>query len=135
MKSKDREIPDAKWRKKLHEVIFEADTYAGRVFDFILICAIILSVIIVILDSVTVYREKYGDFLYAAEWFFTILFSIEYVLRLASVRRPWRYAVSFFGLIDLLSILPTYASLLIPGVHYLLTIRILRLLRIFRVLK
>ena len=101
----------------------------------ILIGAIILSVIVVVLDSVNSYQQQYGDFLYAAEWFFTILFSIEYVLRLISVRRPWRYALSFFGIIDILSILPTYLSLFVPGVQYLLTVRILRLLRIFRVFK
>ena len=104
-------------------------------FDVILIGAIILSVIVVVVDSVNIYQQKYGDFLFAAEWFFTILFSIEYVLRLISVRRPWRYALSFFGIIDILSILPTYLSLFVPGVQYLLTVRILRLLRIFRVLK
>ena len=135
MKTETREIPDAKWRRKLHEVIFEADTAAGRAFDVVLILAIILSVLVVVLDSVNSYKEKYGDFLYAAEWFFTILFSVEYLFRLISVRRPWRYALSFFGIIDILSILPTYASLFVPGVQYLLTVRILRLLRIFRVLK
>lgn len=135
MKAEIREIPESHWRKKLHEVIFEADTAAGRAFDVILILAIFLSVIVVILDSVNSYQEKYGDFLYAAEWFFTILFSIEYLFRLISVRRPWRYALSFFGIIDILSILPTYLSLVVPGVQYLLTVRILRLLRIFRVLK
>lgn len=119
----------------MHEVIFEADTRAGKLFDVILIWTVILSVIIVILDSVNSYQEKYGDILYALEWFFTILFTIEYILRLISVRHPLRYALSFFGIIDLLAIVPTYSSLLVPGVQYLLTIRILRLLRIFRVLK
>ncbi len=119
----------------MHEVIFEADTAAGKAFDVVLICAIVLSVIVVILDSVTSYQVKIGKFLFAAEWFFTILFSIEYILRLISVRRPWRYALSFFGIIDLLAILPTFASLFVPGVQYLLTVRILRFLRIFRVLK
>ena len=135
MKPQIYESPDSKWRKKLHEVIFEADTYAGRAFDVILILAIVLSVLVVVVDSVNSYQEKYGDFLYAAEWFFTILFSIEYILRLISVRRPWRYALSFFGIIDIFSIVPTYASLVVPGVQYLLTVRILRMLRIFRVLK
>ncbi len=135
MKPQNREIPDAEWRRKLHEIIFEADTPAGRAFDVILILAIILSVLVVVVDSVNSYQKKYGDFLYAAEWFFTILFSVKYLLRLTSVRRSWRYALSFFGIIDILSILPTYASLFVPGVQYLLTVRILRLLRIFRVLK
>ena len=135
MKPTYSEIPDSNWRKKLHEIIFEADTFGGKAFDVILICAIILSVIIVILDSVNSYQARFGAFLYAAEWFFTILFSIEYLLRLISVRRPWRYVFSFFGIIDILAILPTYASLFVPGVQYLLSVRILRLLRIFRVLK
>jgi voltage-gated potassium channel len=135
MKPEIQETPDAPWRRKLHEIIFEAETSAGKAFDVILITAIVLSVVIVVLDSVNSFQVKYGNFLYAAEWFFTILFSIEYILRLISVRRPWKYALSFFGIIDILSILPTYASFFIPGVHYLLTVRILRLLRIFRVLK
>lgn len=135
MKPEIKETPDARWRQVLHDVIFEAETTAGKAFDIILISAIILSVIVVILDSVNSYQIKYGSFLYAAEWFFTILFTVEYILRLISVRRPWRYALSFFGVIDILSIVPTYASLFIPGVQYLLTVRILRLLRIFRVLK
>lgn len=135
MKPDFRDSPDSRWRKALHDVIFEAETPAGRAFDIALITLIILSVIIVILDSVKSYQQKYGEFLYAAEWFFTILFSIEYLLRLISVRRPLRYAFSFFGIIDILSIVPTYASLFIPGVQYLLTVRILRLLRIFRVFK
>lgn len=135
MKNFKREIPEARWRKRLYEVIFEAETPAGRAFDLILIWAIILSVVVICLDSVKEYRERYGAVLYAAEWFFTILFSIEYILRLISVRRPWRYALSFFGVIDIVSILPTFASLFVPGLQYILTVRILRLLRIFRVLK
>ncbi|MCW5958786.1 MAG: ion transporter [Pyrinomonadaceae bacterium] len=135
MRVKHGEIPDRQWQKRLHEIIFEADTPAGKAFDVVLICAIVLSVVVVILDSVGSYQAKFGGFLYAAEWFFTILFTIEYVFRLLSVRRPLRYAGSFFGWIDILSILPTYLSLLFPGVQYLLTVRILRLLRIFRVFK
>lgn len=135
MNPKIRETPEANWRRRLHEIIFEADTKAGRVFDITLICAIITSVIVVVLDSVNSYQQKYGAFLYGAEWFFTILFTIEYILRLASVRKPWRYALSFFGIIDILSILPTYLSLFVPGLQYLLTVRILRLLRVFRIFK
>ena len=130
-----RESPESNWRRKLHDVIFEAETSAGKAFDIILITAIVLSVVIVVIDSVNSYQKAYGDLLYAAEWFFTILFTLEYIFRLISVRRPWRYALSFFGIIDVLAILPTYASLFVPGVQYLLTVRILRLLRIFRVLK
>ena len=135
MNPKIKEKPDTIWRGKLHEIIFEAETPAGRAFDIILIWMIVLSVIVVVLDSVNSYQLRFGSFLYTAEWFFTILFTAEYVLRLFSVRKPWRYGLSFFGIIDILSILPTYASLFFPGVQYLLTVRILRLLRVFRVLK
>jgi voltage-gated potassium channel len=127
--------PTQNWRDQLHEIIFEADTPAGKLFDVVLIWSIIISVVVVLLDSVASVRIKYGEWLYIFEWFFTILFTIEYILRLLSVRQPWRYAASFFGLVDLLAILPTYISLFIPGSQYLLTIRILRLLRIFRVFK
>ncbi|MCB0192140.1 MAG: ion transporter [Anaerolineae bacterium] len=127
--------PTTGWRNVLHEIIFEADTPAGKLFDVVLICSIILSVAVVLLDSVAGIRVRYGAILYAAEWFFTILFTIEYILRLISVHRPLRYATSFFGVVDLLAILPTYISLFIPGSQYLLTIRVLRLLRIFRVFK
>ena len=94
-------------RARLHEIIFEADTRAGRAFDLSLIWLIILSVATVMLESVSRVRAQYGDFLYALEWLFTILFTIEYVLRLLSVRRPLRYATSFFGVVDLLAIIPT----------------------------
>lgn len=122
-------------RKKIHEIIFEADTYAGRLFDIILIISILLSVTAVMLDSVESIKREYGELLYTVEWFFTILFTIEYFLRLISVERPVAYAKSFFGIIDLLAIVPTYLSLIIPGSQYFLIIRILRVLRIFRVLK
>lgn len=135
MNPRIKETPDTEWRRKIHDVIFEAETPAGRAFDVVLICVIILSVFVVVIDSVNSYQEKYGSFLYIAEWFFTIVFTIEYILRLISVRKPWRYAFSFFGLIDILSILPTYLSLFVPGLQYLLTVRILRLLRVFRIFK
>ncbi|MDM8554903.1 ion transporter [Desulfococcaceae bacterium HSG7] len=124
-----------RWRILLHEVIFEADTPAGKAFDIILIWSIIISVMTVILESVTGFRNAYGAVFYIIEWFFTILFTIEYCLRLISLSRPLRYAVSFFGIVDILAVIPTYLSILIPGSHYLLSVRILRLLRIFRVLK
>jgi voltage-gated potassium channel len=123
------------WRSKMHEVIFEADTQAGKWFDILLIVSILLSVISVMLDSVGSMREIYGWWFYRIEWFFTILFSIEYILRLISVGRPLAYATSFYGIVDLLAVIPTYLSLIIPGTQYLLVIRILRILRIFRVLK
>ena len=125
----------APWRTRLHEVIFEADTRAGRVFDVVLLWSILLSVLVVMLDSVPSIRATHGKALYAAEWFFTAAFSVEYILRLVSVRRPLLYATSFFGLVDLLAIVPTYISLFVPGAHYLLVIRILRVVRIFRILK
>jgi len=124
-----------KYRERLHEIIFEADTPAGKLFDVILIACIVLSVIIIMLDSVSTIRNSCGDFLYLSEWFFTFLFTIEYFLRLYSVGRPFKYAISFFGIIDLLAILPTYISIFLPGSQYLLVIRILRVLRIFRVFK
>jgi voltage-gated potassium channel len=127
--------PSGGWRGGLHEVIYEAETPAGRAFDVALIGLILLSVVAVMLESVGAVRARYGAELYVAEWAFTILFTVEYALRLVSVRRPLRYASSFFGVVDLLAIVPTYISLLVPGSHYLLVIRILRLLRVFRVLK
>jgi len=122
-------------RHRLHEIIFEADTPAGKAFDVLLIISIILSVIIVMLDSVASLRAGYGGLFYAAEWLFTGLFTIEYLLRLYCVKRPLHYARSFFGVVDLLSILPTYLSLIVPGAQYMLVIRALRTLRIWRILK
>ena len=123
------------WKFILHEIIFEADTKAGKWFDVILILCIILSVFIVMLDSVASIKKEYGEILNAVEWFFTILFTIEYLFRLISVGRPIRYATSFFGIVDLFAILPTYVSIILPGSRFLTVIRILRVMRIFRVLK
>ncbi len=122
-------------RARLHEIIFEADTRAGKAFDVALIACIVLSVLAVMLDSVSQFRRAYGPWLFAFEWVFTLLFSVEYGLRVISVRRPKAYIFSFFGIVDLLAVLPTYVSLLLPGTHYLLVIRVLRILRIFRVFK
>ncbi len=127
--------PNHNWRYKIHEVIFEADTPAGKTFDVVLIFSIIASVIAVMLDSVASIRESHQTLLYSIEWFFTILFTIEYILRLLCIGRPSQYAKSFFGIVDLLAILPTYISLVMPGTQYLLVIRLLRILRVFRVLK
>lgn len=125
----------APWRVRLHEIIFEADDKQGRTFDIALIAAILASVVVVILDSVQT-MPTWTDMLFVGlEWFFTILFTIEYVLRIISVRKPWRYIFSFYGLVDLLSILPTYVGLFIPNAHEMIVIRMLRLLRIFRVFK
>lgn len=125
----------AGWRPRLHEIVFEADTPAGKRFDLLLLGVIGLSVVAVCLESVRDLRLRYGTELRVTEWVFTILFTIEYIVRLAAVRRPARYAVSFFGIVDLLAILPTYLSLIVPGAQSLLVIRALRLLRVFRVLK
>lgn len=124
-----------RWRRVLFEIIFEAETPAGKWFDIALIISISLSVLTVMLDSVSSVRARCGQFLYAVEWFFTILFTVEYILRLLCVRRPTRYAVSFFGIVDLLAIIPTYMSLLFFGSRYLSVVRVLRVLRIFRVMK
>ena len=125
----------SRWRLKLHEIIFEADTPAGKWFDVLLILSILVSVVMVMLDSVSAIQVTYGRYLLIGEWFFTILFTIEYFLRLISVGRPMAYATSFFGIVDLLAILPTYLSIIVPGAQYLLVIRILRVLRIFRIFK
>lgn len=123
------------WREKVYEIIFEADTPFGKAFDVALLSAIVGSVLTVCLDSVAAFEQHYHEVFVIAEWTFTALFSIEYVLRLVSVRQPLRYVFSFYGLVDLLSILPSYLSLVIPGSQHLVVIRILRLLRVFRVLK
>lgn len=122
-------------RRKIHEVIFEADTPAGKAFDVFLIISILASVAIVMFDSIEAVSSVYGEQLYAAEWFFTVLFTVEYILRLACVGRPLKYAGSFFGVVDLLGTIPTYIGLLFPGTRFLLVIRLLRVLRVFRILK
>jgi len=126
---------NASWKDRLYTVIFEADTYWGKIFDVVLLIAILLSVLAVMLESVSTVKTNYGDLLYILEWVFTVLFTIEYILRIIIVEKPWRYIRSFFGIIDLLSILPTYLSLVLTGAHSLLIIRSIRLLRVFRVLK
>ena len=119
----------------MHEVIFETDTVTGKAFDVALLVAIVLSVLAVMLESVADIRLRWGDILFGFEWFFTILFTVEYVARMICVRRPLRYAVSFFGIVDLLAVLPTYLSLFVVGTHSLIVIRTLRLIRVFRVFK
>ncbi len=123
------------WKVKMHEIIFEADTPAGKLFDVILLCAILLSVIAVMLETVETFSDKHHQVMIIIEWVFTILFSIEYIMRLLSVAKPLKYATSFMGVIDLLSTVPTYLTLIIAGPQYLLVIRTVRLLRIFRILK
>ncbi|MDP6605073.1 MAG: ion transporter [Dehalococcoidia bacterium] len=130
-----RDTPMAPWRRDLHQIVFEADTPAGRAFDVVLIASILVSVAAVMLDSVAAIHVRFGTQLLWIEWGFTLLFTLEYVVRLISVRQAGRYATSFFGVVDLLAILPTYLSLFMVGTQSLLVIRALRLLRIFRVFK
>ncbi len=127
--------PRPRWRLRLHEVIFESDTAAGRAFDVALLIAILISVAAVLLESVAEVRREHGPALRAVEWALTIAFTIEYALRLTAVERPWRYATSFFGIVDLLSIVPTYLALVVPETQSLMVIRAIRLLRVFRILK
>ena len=124
---------DRGWRGRLHEIVFEADTPSGKLFDVALLVAIAVSILVVVLESVQGIRLEHGQALRIAEWAFTILFTLEYLMRLLSVRRPLKFATSFFGVIDLLSILPTYLSFFVDGAQALLVIRGLRLLRVFRV--
>lgn len=134
---KEIEVQSAfkRYQSKAHEIVFEADTRAGRLFDVALIVAILFSVVVVMLDSVESLTRSHGALFHAIEWGLTILFTFEYALRLSCVGQPLRYMRSFFGVVDLLAILPTYVSLILPGSHYLLVVRLLRVLRIFRVLK
>ncbi len=131
--------PDVKYfphlRKQLFEIVFGTETRAGKLFDIILLWAIVLSVLSVMLESVKEIRESYDSIFFVSEWFFTILFTIEYLLRLFITAEPKKYAFSFFGIIDLLATLPTYLTLFVAGGSYLVVIRSIRLLRIFRILK
>lgn len=127
--------PEASGRARTFQVIFGHETLAGKAFDLALLITILTSVAVVMLDSVEVVTASYGGALTALEWLFTILFTVEYALRLWSVSSPRRYALSFFGLVDLFAVLPTYVSLVLPGGEVLIVVRILRLLRVFRVLK
>jgi voltage-gated potassium channel len=125
----------ADWRDRLHEVIYEADTSSGKLFDVILLVAILASIVFVMLESVSSIDAKYHKELDIAEWVITILFSIEYIARIICVRRPLKYIFSFYGIIDFLSTIPKYLSLILAGTHALVALRALRLLRVFRILK
>ncbi|WP_317931609.1 ion transporter [Halioxenophilus sp. WMMB6] len=122
-------------KEYLNRVIFGTDTPAGKAFDLVLIYSIFVSVAVVMLDSLQVFAVEFKLYLNAAEWFFTVLFSVEYALRIYCTPKRWRYVRSFYGIIDLLAILPTYLALFIGNINYLVVIRLLRVLRIFRVLK
>jgi len=123
------------WRAKLHEIIYEADTPIGKLFDVILLIAILASIVLVMLESVESIDNKYHGLLDISEWIITILFSIEYIARIVVVKKPIKYITSFYGIIDLLSTIPKYLSLLLVGSHSLVAFRALRLLRVFRILK
>jgi voltage-gated potassium channel len=124
------DAPPQPWRRRLHQVIWDTDTPAGVLFDKLVVIAILVSVAVVLLDSV-----QRRSLFTVAEWFFTLLFTVEYVARLVSVQRPLKYALSFFGIVDLIAVLPTYLALVVPELHALIDVRILRLLRIFRILR
>jgi voltage-gated potassium channel len=128
-------LPASRWRRRLHEIVFEADTPAGRAFDLALLVAILLSIVAVVLESLPDLRREYGRTLLAVEWAFTALFTIEYVVRLLCVTRPARYAASFFGIVDLLAVVPSYLTLVFPGSPSFVVLRAVRLLRVFRILK
>jgi voltage-gated potassium channel len=127
--------PLAGWRLRMYTVIFEADTRAGRLFDQWLIAIILISIAAVVLDSVQGLDPSFDLAFRVFEWVFTVIFTLEYAARLLCVRHPMRYALSFYGVIDLLALLPTYIALLVPEVHALIDVRVLRLLRVFRVFK
>jgi voltage-gated potassium channel len=130
-----QEGPPESWRLRLYTIIFEADTRAGRAFDLALVALIVASVIVVMLDSIASVRARHGAVLTALEWMFTLLFTAEYIARLSCVRHPLRYARSPYGIIDLIAVLPTYLAFLVPGLQALIDVRVLRLLRLFRILK
>ena len=123
------------WRNKLHEIIYEADTPAGKWFDIVLILVILLSIVFVMLESVESYDRQFHDFLNIAEWIITLLFTFEYIARIISIRKPSTYIFSFYGVVDLLATIPKYLSLIFVGTHALVALRALRLLRVFRILK
>ncbi|WP_219214809.1 ion transporter [Variovorax boronicumulans] len=127
--------PTHGWRLRLYSVIFESETRAGRAFDLLLIAVILFSVLVVMLDSVQPIRARWGEVFGAFEWVFTVVFTLEYIARLACLGRPLRYARSFYGVVDLLALLPTYLAILVPGLSVLIDVRILRLLRVFRIFK
>ena len=130
-----KKLKQQNWKEKLHEIIYEADTPAGKLFDIILLFFILASILLVMLESVTSINDKYSNWLQVCEWVVTILFSLEYIVRIISVKKPLKYITSFYGIIDLLSTIPKYVSLIFAGTHALVALRALRLLRVFRILK
>lgn len=127
--------PKTNWKNKLHEIIYEADTPAGKLFDVLLLIIILASIVLVMLESIKSFDNKYHNILDASEWVITILFTLEYVARIVTVKKPIKYIFSFYGIIDFLSTIPKYISLFFGGLHALAALRALRLLRVFRILK
>jgi voltage-gated potassium channel len=136
IESPDQVEPEGSaFRRRVWRIVFKSDTPAGRWFDLVLLWSIVASVIVVMLDSVESLRAEWHAWFLLLEWTFTALFTLEYILRLWCSARPWVYAKSFFGLVDLMSVAPNYLSLVLGGSHYLAAVRILRLMRVFRILK
>jgi voltage-gated potassium channel len=133
--AENNNLPENTFRRRLHTIIYEADTPAGKLFDLTLIALILISVLAVMLESVAGIRRRYGEELEIIEWVITIFFTLEYIGRLIALRQPWRYVFSFYGVVDFLATIPMYINLLFPGLGFLLSIRAIRLLRIFRILK
>tara|TARA_B100000809_G_scaffold264657_1_gene321090 strand:+ start:17043 stop:17861 length:819 start_codon:yes stop_codon:yes gene_type:complete len=129
------ETSEISWKSKLHEVIYEADTRAGKLFDVLLLITILASILLVMLESVPSIDAKHHQFFDVSEWVITILFTVEYILRIISIKKPKHYIFSYYGVIDLLSTAPKYISLIFGGAHALVVLRSLRLLRVFRILK
>lgn len=127
--------PNTNWKAKLHRIIYEADTPNGRLFDVVLLIAIIASIVFVMLESIKSFDARYHTFLNVAEWIITIIFTIEYILRIISVKKPFKYIFSFYGIVDFLSTIPKYISLIFFGTQVFIALRALRLLRVFRILK
>ncbi len=123
------------WKERIHEIIYEADTEEGKFFDVVLLIAIIASIVLVMLESVKTIDSKYHELLYIGEWIITIFFSLEYILRIISIKKPFKYIFSFYGVIDLLATIPMYLSFILVGSHSLVALRALRLMRVFRILK
>lgn len=123
------------WKRELHEIIYEADTPNGKLFDLILLTTILASIVLVMLESIDSINDSYGTFLNISEWIITGLFTLEYILRIIAIEKPLKYIFSFYGIIDLLSTIPKYLSLIFIGSHHFAALRALRLLRVFRILK
>lgn len=128
-------ITDTNWKTKLHQIIYEADTKPGKIFDVVLLFLILASIALVMLESVGTIDDKFHNFFYIGEWIITIFFTLEYIARIVTVKKPSKYIFSFYGIIDFLSTIPLYLSFFVMGSSALLSIRALRLLRVFRILK